>query len=144
MEKNKKQEAIEFLSKLEQKLHKIQEALFTPNMSGNTMKVGVDIYTKTVLTPEEAEKLLRVLEENDFVLYPINTCMGFCVGFEIADIRICGQQYQPKRLLTMKEKQLPAGYDFTRLSKIFMRDANRKRAEMLGVKITNNRASYEY
>jgi len=129
---------LEFLLKLDKKLHETQQSTFTPNMCGSPFKVSIDTYTDASMNAREIQGVLKVVERGDFAFYPINTAMGFAVGFRVAnpDTR--------EALLTFKESQLPRNYDFKRLSEYFMQPENVERAKSLGVSIVNNRGYYDY
>jgi len=129
---------LEFLLQLDKKLHSIKKCTFTPNMRGHPFEVSIDNYTDESMTAKETQGVLEAVERGDFALYPINTDMGFAVGFRI-------ENPDPREaLLTFKESQLPKGYDFNRLSEYFMKPENIERAKSLGVSIINNRDHYDY
>ena len=128
---------LEFLLELDKKLHKVIESTFTPNMEGASFDATFDSYTAESLTEAEIEKTLSVVKSGEFTFYPINTAMGFSVGFSVVDSN-------NKSLLKFRESQLPVGYDFAKLSEYFMRSENIKRAEALGVHVQNNRGHYDY
>lgn len=129
---------LEFLLQLDKKLHSTKKSTFTPNMRGHPIEVSIDTYTGESMTAKEIQGVLKAVERGDFVLYPINTAMGFAVGFRVEnpDTR--------EALLTFKESQLPKNYDFNRLSEYFMKPENIERAKSLGVSIINDRSHYDY
>ncbi|MFH1174007.1 MAG: hypothetical protein V1725_02670 [archaeon] len=127
-----------FVQSLEEKLHSIKECTFTPNLSGKPFAVGVDQYTDKKMTSVEMETLLGILDRNRFAFYPINTGMGFAVGFEIANPKT------RERLLTFKEAQLPKKYTFQKLANYFMRPSNLQLAKEINVTIINDRRYYDY
>ncbi|MBU1129183.1 MAG: hypothetical protein KJ949_00965 [Nanoarchaeota archaeon] len=129
---------LELLLKLDGKLHGTQKSTFTPNISGGPFEVSIDTYTGASMNAREIQGVLKAVENGDFAFYPINTSMGFAVGFQIAnpDTR--------EVLLTFKESQLPKNYDFKKLSEYFMQLENLERAKSFGVSIVNNRDHYDY
>ena len=131
---------LEFILGLNKKLHFEKECSFDPNLSGKSLNVKVDQYTNKSMTEEEMQKLFRVLERNDFIFYPINTSMGFAVGFTVAN----STENYKENLLTFRESQLPKGYDFKKMSEYFMRPENLERAELAEIKIENNPGHYDY
>ena len=129
---------LEFLLQLDKKFHGTKQSTFTPNMNGAPFKVSIDTYTDASMNAREIQGILKAVERSDFAFYPINTAMGFAVGFQVAnpDTR--------EALLTFKESQLPRNYSFNRLSEYFMQPENIERAKSLGVSIVNNRDRYAY
>ena len=129
---------LEFLLQLDKKLHGTKQSTVTPNISGAPFEVTIDTYTDESMNARETQRVLKAVERGDFAFYPINTAMGFAVGFQVAnpDTR--------EALLTFKESQLPRNYDFNRLSEYFMRPENIERAKLLGISIVNDRSRYDY
>ena len=123
---------------LDKKLHSPKKSTFTPNMGGAPFEGSIDTYTDESMNAREIQDVLKVVEKSDFAFYPINTAMGFAVGFQVAnpDTR--------EALLTFKESQLPRNYDFNRLSEYFMQPENIERAKLLSVFVVNNRSCYDY
>jgi len=132
----------EFLSSLDKKLHHIQESTFTPNMEGKPFPIHLDSYADEKMTLKELENVLDICEKTDLIFYPINTSMGFSVGYRIAEVGILSKQINP--LLTFKESQLPEKYNFEKLSKYFMKTKNLSQASSAGIEIKNSKSSYEY
>ncbi len=83
---------------------------------------------------KDTDRLLRVLERNDFAFYP--TSLQNEVGFQVVSPRVKGV------LLTFTESQLPKGYDFTKLSRYFMCPSNLQRTSSLKIKVMNDRKYY--
>ncbi|PIN81342.1 hypothetical protein COV13_01535 [Candidatus Woesearchaeota archaeon CG10_big_fil_rev_8_21_14_0_10_32_9] len=129
---------LELLLRIDKKLHGTQQSTFTPNMSGAPFEVSIDTYTDASMTTREIQGVLKAVEKSDFVFYPINTAMGFAVGFQIAN------PDTNEALLTFKESQLPRNYDFKRLSEYFMQPKNIERAKSLGISFVNDRSHYDY
>lgn len=136
--KDIKTKDLEFLVKLDRKLHEVSQSTFTPNISGTPFKVSYDTYTKKSMNKKEARKILNIIERNNLALYPINTSMGFSVGFQIANPNT------KKSILTFKESQLPENYNFKTLSKYFMQQENIEKSKSLGISIVNNYNHYDY
>ena len=136
--KNVNTKDLEFLLRLDNKLHGTKKYTFTPNMSGAPFGVSIDTYTDKSMNKIEMQRVLKIVEKSDFAFYPFNTAMGFAVGFQIANPET------REALLTFKELQLPKDYNFSRLSKYFMHPKNLELAKSLGVSIVNNRDRYEY
>ena len=129
---------LEFLLQLDKKLHGTKQSTFTPNMSGSPFKISIDTYTDATMNAREIQRVLKAVEKSNFAFYPINTSMGFAVGFQIAnpDTR--------EALLNFKESQLPRNYDFNRLSEYFMQPENVEKAKSLGISIVNDHSHYDY
>jgi len=83
---------------------------------------------------------------DNIAFYPINTCMGFAVGFDVVRVGPTGPGAPPEveLLVRFKEVQLPEGYNFAKLSEYFMQEKNIQRVELIGKNITNNRSRYDY
>lgn len=94
------------------------------------------------MTPEEIEKVLGLIgEHTNLALAPIDTAMGFKVGFEV----VYTGEDRKDSLLMFIEDQLPKGYDFNRLSKTFMDGDNRRRLVEAGLPEPENiRILYGY
>jgi hypothetical protein len=132
---------LEFLAGLDKKLHKVQERTFTPNISGDPFPVHFDTYTDKNMNKEEIKRVLNISKGEDYVIYPINTAMGFSVGYNICEILPKGKR---KTLLRFKEGQLPKEYSFKKMSKTFMSEENLKKAELIKEKIVNDYDHYDY
>ena len=132
-------EDLKFLGELEKKLHKRNEGMLTPNMSGDPFKIYYDTYTDENINEEEIERVIEISKGLNYVIYPINTAMGLAVGFDV-----CTIFPRKKSLLRFKESQLPEGYDFNKMSEVFMSKANLAKAKVIGEKIVNNRGYYDY
>ena len=129
---------LDYILKLDRKLTKRVHAEFTPNLRGGSFKVIVDSYTGHVMKTADIKEVLEIAERNGFAFYPINTCLGLAVGFEVANPET------RELLLNFRERQLPKNYNFKRLSKYFMKPENIILAESLNIKIVNNRTHYDY
>jgi hypothetical protein len=130
----------QFLKEMNKKLHYIGSGMFTPNMSGNSFKIHYDQYTDEKLTEPELEKVLKISQRPGYVLIPINTAMGFSIGYEVAMVTPLGRKHS----LRFKEGQLPEDWNFERMSKTFMRPVNRAKALTLGERIENRASKYDY
>ncbi len=127
-----------FLSKLDEKLRISYRVRMTPNLSGDPINSDLDTYSDSQLYRRELKRALKIVNEYNLVFAPVNTGMGFLVGFQIVDPET------KKVLLKFVERQLPSVYDFNRLSQYFMDPKNLKRAEQIGIDIRNNREHYDY
>jgi len=123
---------LEFLTGLNEKLHRIQKGTFTPNLFGDPFPVYFDTYTNECMNEGEIKEVLNISKKNKYSLYPINTAMGFSVGYEICKILSRGKR---KVLLRFKEKQLPKKYTFKEMSKTFMSKENLKKTKSIGEEI---------
>ncbi len=96
------------------------------------------------LTAEEVENVLRTIQEKELLFYPTDWNETFGIGFRVE----LAEQHRPKNhvvILSFLERQLPAGYDFNRLSGIFLTDENRERIEAAGLPaIVADRSHYNY
>ena len=128
-----------FLKTLDAKLHSMKESTFTPNLGdGSSFPVWVDTYTDERMTSEEAARVFRTVRASPLVIHPINTAMGFSVGFDI---------YNPitgRSVLRFKESQLPKEYDWNRMREAFMSPLNRILAKASGIRISDDREHYTY
>ena len=136
--KKAREEDLKFLSTLDAKLHCTYKSTFMPNMSEAPFGIMSDGYKDASMGKREVERIFKAIERGNFAFYPLNTAMGFCVGFRVADPE------NGKALLTFKESQLPKNYDFERLSEYFMKPENIERAKLCGTHIINDRGHYEY
>lgn len=130
----------EFLEQLNKKLHIINESTFTPNMYGKSFPICYDTYTDKKLNEEELSRVLKISQKINYVILPINTSLGFSVGYEIAEII-------PKRkrdILKFAESQLPEGWNFQKMSEFFMKNTNRIKALILKEEIVNDYGHYDY
>lgn len=133
-----RQKDLNFLSGLEQRLHFTAPHALNVPPGREPITVRTDHYNDSFLTTEEMEQVFGIVERQELALYPMNTRMGFAVGFEVAD------PSSRKALLTFEEKQLPAGYDFNRMAQYFMRPENVARAAALHQTVISRRSHYEY
>jgi hypothetical protein len=129
---------LEFLLKLDKKLHYSKDFTFTPDISEEPIEILIDAYTDESMNAREIQSVLKAVEREDFAFYPINTAMGFAVGFQVAN------PDTEEILLTFKESQLPKNYNFKKLSEYFMQPKNIERAKSLEISIFDNRAYYDY
>jgi hypothetical protein len=138
----KKDESLEFLLALDKKLHYIKKSTFTPNMRGSPFEIGIDQYNKDQsISTKEVKQLIQIVDDSlNYALIPFNTCMGFAVGFEVYNI----DKSKPKRVLAFMEAQLPKGYDFNKMSQVFMTKHNLVKTKILDVEIFNDREHYTY
>lgn len=119
--KPSREEAITYLKGIDNRLHYIQ-----------TCDDGVyagcirDAYhDEQKMDVKEIKKILKVVRDYELPMVPICTNWGFDVGFTIYDSDNKGMVPDAgKKVLTFIEKQLPNGYDFKKLSKVFLSDKN--------------------
>lgn len=134
---------LEFITKLDEKLHSTKTARFTANLSMTTHAVNYDYYTQEKMSTEEAKKLLCISKKNNYVILPINTAMGFSVGYELVRFNIFNKNNK-KSLLRFKESQLPKEYTFEKMSETFMSKSNLMKARLIGREIVNDYSCYSY
>lgn len=128
---------LEFLAKINEKLHGIQKETFAPNLFGDPFPVYFDTYTNESMNEKEIKKVLNISKKNKYTIYPINTAMGFSVGYDVCKVLTRGKR---KVLLRFREGQLPKEYTFKEMSKTFMSKENLKKVKFVGEKIED----YEY
>ena len=133
-------DSLDFILDLDKKLHYVEQGTFRPNMRGSSFKIGIDSYTDKKLSVTELEKLITIVDNSsEYIFHPINTCMGFSVGYAVsstADASIS--------LLQFRESQLPKSYTFDGLSKTFMSEKNLTKAKIIGLEICNDYGHYDY
>lgn len=101
--------------------------------------VWSDHYHDRKMLTVETERMLATVESEGLVLSPVNTAMGFAVGFMVVN------PSTKKPVLMFTEQQLPKGYDFRRLSRSFMSERNINLAQACGLpEIINDRDHYDY
>jgi hypothetical protein len=132
---------LEFLTELDKKLHKITESTFTPNLSGRPFPIFIDEYSEEKMTKEEIEEVLKISQKMNYLICPINTCMGFSVGYDVCNLN---PLKKGKSVLRFKEGQLPKEYTFEKMSETFMKKSNLLKAKILGVEIINDYDEYSY
>ena len=103
-----------------------------------SFEVSTDNYANTILNVKKIQRILKAVERGNFAFYPINTAMGFAIGFQVANPNT------KEALLAFKESQLSEDYDFSRISKYFMQSENIERAKSRSISIVNNRGYYTY
>ena len=107
-------------------------------------------YTSEGLTEDELREILFLLgPTNNVALEPINTNMGLSVGFRLLHITpavdLAGATATPLVLLVFLERQLPEGWDFTRLVPYFTDPTNVKLVVSTGREApANNYGRYDY
>ena len=102
-----------------------------------------------MITVEETERLLAIVEDdsNYLVLYPASAGIGgFNIGFQVFsfDMQLPGVMPDYNRELFLIEKQLPEGYRWDRMAKIFMKPRNVELVDLLGLRPIEDKVSYEY
>lgn len=137
---NLTKEEIEYFKKIDKRLREFK-AYHTEFYGG----VGVDDYKNSKLENGEMQKILDLtMKKKDIVFYPVNTAMGFAVGFQFLKWELGESKKKSELLLRFRESQLPEGYTFQNLSSFFMRKENVKKAEYLGEEVVNDRDHYDY
>lgn len=129
-------EDLEFLVNLDERLRVNNEV-----RDGFYKGCHFDTYTHEKMSLTETRKVLKIAQGMNFVIYPINTAMGFAVGYDICEINPIGKK---KVLLRFRESQLPKVYNFERMSEFFMSKANLAKAESIGKEIVNSHGHYDY
>lgn len=127
---------LDFLIELNKRLHYVEKV-----EQGFYKGYFYDTYTNEKMTKEEIERVLETSQKLNFVIYPINTALGFSVGYDVCKINYIGKK---KVLLRFKESQLPEGYNFERMSEIFMKKSNLTKAKIINEEIVNEYDYYDY
>mgnify|MGYP006971785344 CR=1 FL=1 len=142
--KTDKSEKLKFLNKLENKLHSFGEVYNT--LGGRMNRHTVDDYTQEKMNSGEIEKLLKIVEEGDYVFFPKGDGLGFYPCFSLISFNqnFPGAPIDKKHLLSFGVHQLPKGYNFKKLSKYFMNEKNLERAELAEVKFVKEEGYYWY
>ncbi len=110
-------------------------------------EVSADNYADSKLEAFELQKILDLfIKKKDIIFYPVNTSMGFAVGFQFLKLDNLDSTKKIKKelLLRFREDQLPKGYTFQNLSPFFMMKENIKKAKIIGEEIVNNYEHYDY
>lgn len=132
-------EDLEFLTSLDKKLHYKQRCHGSGAFSHHWSLI--DCYTEEKMTKEEIDKVLEISKGMNYIIYPMNTSMGFSVGYDVCQINPIGKK---EVLLRFEECQLPNEYNFNRMSKAFMDKANLAKAKIIEEKIVNDYSHYDY
>ena len=140
MGKKTKSNDKDFLRQMDEKLHEVNQKMFQPNLCGKAFPVQYDTYTEEKINESELGQILKIATKVNYVIMPMNTNMGFSVGYEVAQVVPTKQ----RSLLKFKETQLPKEWDFQRMSAFFMQKPNLIKALILGEKITNDYDRYDY
>ncbi|MBU0894391.1 MAG: hypothetical protein KKF48_04900 [Nanoarchaeota archaeon] len=145
---------INFFTKLDKSMRGVQRVCSKVYGEG-----FVDNYKDKKLTKRQLGKIIEIIIKRDNICFmPINTNMGFSVGYQFiqVDLTYPGAPPTTKLLLRFEEKQLPkedtprANWDickkaqFERLSKWFMEESNIKTAKAMGIEIINDYSYYDY
>ena len=117
-----------FLKELDRRLHYVTESWAETNISRDRHKLSIDHYTNQKINSDEIENVLSLINiETGIAMTPVNADSGFSVGFSAI------YTFDKKILLCFLEKQLPKGYDFKRLSKIFNSPENIDMLKSIGI-----------
>ena len=136
---NKNIEDRQFLEELDKRLHYVVKSIATTNMSRTQHEISYDQYHNTKLEPSEIEKILSLVNsETEICMTPVNTNMGFSIGFQLV------YTFDRKTLLCFKEDQLPEGYDFKKLKETFNHPENIRMLENIGMEKPKERGYYDY
>ncbi len=135
-------EAEEFLRQVAKKCYYKQDC-YSP-VYGNAK---IDSYHDVKITQDEVERMMEIVQEFDLPFFPINTNMGFSIGFAIARpglninpvIREIDGYY-----IKFLEKQLPNGCDFNELSEVFLRPRNLELMKWYNLGEIKERYRYDY
>ncbi len=116
-------EDLEFLKKLDKKLH--HKLPFESMVYGKGLS---DHYTHKKMSGKELKKVLGLTNKRDYAIAPCNTAMGFKAGFIVyrMDNDLPGMPLEAKPILMFVEEQLPKGYDWGKMSRIYMDQRNRE------------------
>ncbi len=116
------QQDLEFLVQLDKRVHEVNEGTYRPNMGGKPFPITYDTYDyDQYLTKEDFSKLTDMVKKYELILQPINTAMGFEVGFTIYGEELIAPGINSERThyLTFCERQLPKGEDFETMKQKF-------------------------
>lgn len=151
---------LEFLYKLDKKLHYIKQikkpvpsvhdiltyAKWAENPYGDC-----DEYTEEKIGLREYKRFAQIMDNGiknrELILYPINTNFGFSVGFSVDAVPNSiypGVAQERKELVIFLEKQLPGGYDFEELSKLFKKPINEDIIKLCELPAIQSRSHYDY
>jgi len=120
---------LEFLVKLNFKLHSPIRQCTTPRRGSIGPKIyEYRDYSDYVMRAKEIQKVFGIVQAEELLFYPLNTNMGFSVGFQVTHALQHAPQIESQLtpLLTFVEKQLPLNYDFDRLSQVFLSERNKE------------------
>jgi len=120
MPKSKKN-GMAFLEQLDKELHYIETC-----ESGCYAGCQRDAFhEERKMTKEEIDEVLKVVQKEGLPFFPINANHMFDTGFEVArTVDVPGAQRADGSHLVFLEAQLPKGYDFDALSKVFNSERN--------------------
>jgi hypothetical protein len=130
---------LEFLTELNKKLVKIVDRTFTPNLSGIPFDYKVREYTDKKINKITIKKIIKTVNDNGFVFYPIDSEFGFYPAYQISE----NENKKVKVLLTFSERQCPEKYKWDKLSEVFMNDKNLQRLKEANIQI-DKKDSYYY
>ena len=104
-------------------------------------------YSGIKIEPDELEKLLNIIQEEKLIFFPINTSMGFAVGFVVAEGKgspAPGVKPEYEIILQFREAQLPAGFGWNTLAEVFNSPENLDRLRYYGIDKPKNYSHYTY
>lgn len=151
---------LEFLYKLDKKLHYIKQIKKPMPLVHNILSYtewaqnpygDCDEYNEKIMGLREYKKFAIIIERGianrELVLYPINANLGFSVGFSVDAVPNSlypGIEQEKKELVVFLEKQLPNGYGFEELSRLFKNPINREILKLCGLPRIRSRNYYNY
>ncbi|MBI4140214.1 hypothetical protein HY485_00085 [Candidatus Woesearchaeota archaeon] len=108
---------VAFLAGLNARLHHVEKCQHDKDV------IDVDQFTDKQMSVNELEKVVERVKSDGLVLLPASLNFGCGLGF-----RVYWQHGREKmhveEVLCFKESQLPVGYDFERLSSVFLSREN--------------------
>lgn len=125
---------IQFLQNLDDLVHEIHYDTLTPNMSGGSIPISYHSFNELKILPEAIEMVLNIVKQEELILRPSKTGIGGII-FEViyAEKQCAGTPTERKSVLAFEEYQLPKGYNFDKLSKVFLSERNIELAEFFGL-----------
>lgn len=157
--KHVKVDELEFLFKLDKKLHYIKQ-IQRPTLCGCS-KSSLNLaenpymdcheYTDKKMILREYKKFAEIVERGisnrELILYPASKNWGFSVGFNLD--AVTGNLYpgitlKRKGLIAFLKKQLPDGYGFEELSRLFKNQNNEEIVKLCGLPEIRDRKYYDY
>lgn len=99
------------------------------------------------LTESEMEKILSLMNGDDYVICPQNMNMGFMAGIVIAtaESQASGMPLTSQSLLSFTDKQFPKGYTWGKVAKVYMGERNLELLSMIGIpEPKRSKSHYDY
>lgn len=135
----------EFLTELDKRLHRREETYIQKHIIREYFEY--DEFTSAKLTAREMQRILRIIEKENLFITPATSVLHqfdpyYIIGEIIMPLTDTKQEI--KVLLAFEEKQLPKGYDFNRLSKIFLAPRNKILIKQTGRQEIQPKSYYYY